>query len=73
MCAGEAIPVRAEHDKHPNALAPRNERNCAIRSHPLFHIVFFDLKLDLSFEIASHEWLLILKHPPMVACFRVQY
>lgn len=73
MCAGEAVSFGTEYDKHSNALAPRNERHRAIGSNPLFHIGLFDLKLNLSLQISPHEWLLMLKHPAVVARFRVEY
>jgi hypothetical protein len=34
---------------------------------PLFYIGLFELKLNLPLQIPPHEWLLMVKDPPMVA------
>ena len=73
MCDRVAVALGTEHDEYANALASRNQGNCTIRFNSLFQVRLFELKLKFSLQVPPHDGFLVLKHPPMMASFAVQY
>lgn len=73
MCAAVTVALGTEDDDYANALASGNQGYRAVRSNPLFDIRLFKLKLKFSLQVPPHDRFLVLKHPPMMAAFAIQY